>query len=135
MIEQFSTINNGVGGVFIGDQSIVGLGCTVIGPVHIGNHVMLAQHIVVSGLNHGYERIDIPSSEQKTTTALITIMDEVWIGANCVITAGVTIGKHAVIGAGSIVTKDIPPYTVAVGNPAKVVKQYNFDSGQWEKTQ
>jgi acetyltransferase-like isoleucine patch superfamily enzyme len=50
-----------------------------------------------------------------------------------VITAGVTIGKHSVIGAGSVVTRDIPPYSVAVGNPAKVIKQYNFTTQTWEK--
>lgn len=133
LIEEFSTINNGVGDVAIGHQSIIGIGCTVIGPVEIGDHVMLAQNIVVSGLNHGYERVDIPPSEQKTVTKKIIIKDNVWIGANCVITAGVTIGKHAVIGAGSIVTKDIPDYSVSVGNPSKVVKLYNFETNIWEK--
>jgi acetyltransferase-like isoleucine patch superfamily enzyme len=134
LIEDFSTINNGVGDVYIGNKSIIGIGCTVIGPVAIGDHVMLAQNIVISGLNHGYERVDIPPSEQKTVTKKITVMDNVWIGANCVITAGVTIGKHAVIGAGSIVTKDVPGYSVSVGNPAKVVKLYNFENNTWEKT-
>jgi len=133
LIEDSSTINNGVGDVFIGNKSIIGLGCTVIGPVEIGNNVMLAQNIVISGLNHGYELVDIPPSEQKTVTKKIVVMDDVWIGANCVITAGVTIGKHAVIGAGSIVTKDVPPFSVSVGNPAKVVKLYNFEINKWER--
>ncbi|KIO78776.1 acetyltransferase [Pedobacter lusitanus] len=132
IIEDFSTINNGVGAVLIGNRTIIGIGCTVIGPVKIGNHVMLAQNIVISGLNHGYELIDIPPSEQKTVTKDITIKDNVWIGANCVITAGVTIGRHAVIGAGSVVTKDVPDYSVAVGNPARVIKLYNFENKQWE---
>lgn len=133
LIEDFSTVNNGVGDVVIGEKTIIGIGCTVIGPVVIGNHVMLAQNIVISGLNHGYELIDIPPSEQQTVTKKITIRDEVWIGANCVITAGVTIGKHAIIGAGSVVTKDIPDYSVAVGNPARVIKVYNFENKIWEK--
>lgn len=133
LIESFSTINNGVGDVFIGHKSLIGIGCTVIGPVVIGNNVILAQNIVVSGLNHGYEIIDIPPCDQKTVTNLITINDDVWIGANCVVTAGVTIGKHAVIGAGSVVTKNVPPYSVSVGNPAKVVKLYNFENNKWER--
>jgi acetyltransferase-like isoleucine patch superfamily enzyme len=133
MIEEFSTINNGVGDVFIGKKSIIGIGCTIIGPVSIGDHVMLAQNIVISGLNHGYELINIPPSEQKTITKNIIINDNVWIGANCVITAGVTVGKHAIIGAGSIVTRDVPPYSVSVGNPAKVVKKYNFENNVWER--
>jgi acetyltransferase-like isoleucine patch superfamily enzyme len=133
LIESFSTINNGVGDVYIGNKSLIGIGCTVIGPVIIGNNVILAQNIVISGLNHGYELIDIPPSDQKTITNMITVMDDVWIGANCVVTAGVTIGKHAVIGAGSIVTKDVPQYSVSVGNPAKVVKLYNFETNKWER--
>jgi acetyltransferase-like isoleucine patch superfamily enzyme len=133
IVEDFSTINNGVGEVRIGERSIIGIGCTVIGPVEIGSQVMLAQNIVISGLNHGYEIIELSPAEQKVITKKITIADEVWIGANCVITAGVTIGKHSVIGAGSVVTKDIPEYSVAVGNPARVVKKYNNLSKTWEK--
>ena len=132
-IESFASVNNGVGDVKIGDRTIIGLGNVIIGPVEIGNDTMLAQNIVVSGLNHGYEDISLPPSVQKVTTAKITISDSVWIGANSVITAGVTIGKHSVIGAGSVVTKNVPEYSVAVGNPARVIKRYNFDSGQWEK--
>lgn len=133
MIEAFSTINNGVGDVMIGNNTIIGIGNVIIGPVVIGDNVMLAQNIVVSGLNHGYEDITIPPKEQKVSTKLITISDNVWIGANCVITAGVTIGKHSVIGAGSIVTKNIPDYVVAAGNPARILKRYNFETSNWEK--
>ncbi len=133
LIEDFSTVNNGVGDVFIGDESIIGLGCTIIGPVSIGNKVMLAQNIVVSGLNHGYEQVDIYPSEQRTLTKNITIKDGAWIGANSVLTAGITIGRHAIIGAGSVVTKSVPDYSVSVGNPAKTIKKYNFDQNIWEK--
>lgn len=132
-IEAFSTINNGVGDVEIGDNTLIGISNVIIGPTQIGNNVMLAQNIVVSGLNHGYEDINIPPKEQKVTTKQIKISDNVWIGANCVITAGVTIGVHSVIGAGSIVTKDIPDYVVAAGNPAKILKKYNFETGNWER--
>lgn len=133
VIEDFSTINNGVGDVLIGDRTIIGIGNVIIGPVKIGNDVMFAQNIVASGLNHGYEDINLPPSIQKVNTAQITIGDSVWIGANCTLTAGITIGKHAVIGGGSVVTKNIPDYSVAVGNPAKVIKKFNFDLNIWEK--
>ena len=133
IIEQFSTINNGVGDVIIGNKTIIGIGCTIIGPVLIGDNVMLAQNIVISGLNHGYEMIDIPPSEQKAITKQIIIQDNVWIGANCVVTAGVNIGKHSIIGAGSIVTKSVPDYCVALGNPAKIIKKYNFENSLWER--
>lgn len=135
VIEDFSTINNGVGDVFIGDRTIIGIGNVIIGPVTIGNDVMFAQNIVVSGLNHGYEDVNTPPSIQKVNTAPIVIGDNVWIGANSVITAGVKLGRHVVIGGGSVVTKNIPDYCVAVGNPAKVVKKYNFELNIWEKAQ
>ena len=132
-IEDFSVVNNGVGDVVIGHDTRIGLSNVVIGPVQIGDNVMFAQNVVLSGLNHGYEDINTPPSLQKVTTSKITICDEVWIGANAVITAGVRIGKHSIIGAGSVVTKDVPDHCIAVGNPARVVKKYNFTTENWEK--
>lgn len=132
-IEDFTTINNGVGDVIIGDRTRIGLGNTLIGPIKIGNDIMLAQNIVMSGLNHGYEDITKSIHNQPVTTAQITIEDEVWIAANSVVVAGVTIGKHAVVAAGSVVTKDVPPYSIVAGNPAKVIKEYNFETNKWER--
>jgi len=132
-IEDFSTINNGVGDVLIGERVRIGMSNVLIGPVTIGNDVMLAQNIVLSGLNHGYEDVNTVPHKQPVTKKKITLEDEVWIGANSVVVAGVTIGKHSVIAAGSVVTKNIPPYSVAVGNPARVIKQYNPQTGFWEK--
>ncbi|MCQ2222528.1 MAG: acyltransferase [Bacteroidaceae bacterium] len=122
IVESFSCVNNAVGDVLIGDCSRVGLNNTIIGPVCIGSHVNLAQGVVVSGLNHGFYDSSKRIDEQKVKTSQIVIEDDVWIGANCVITAGVHIGEHSVIGAGSVVTKDIPPHSLAVGSPAKVIK-------------
>lgn len=133
IIESFSVVNNGVGDVYIGNGSIVGMSCVIIGPVNIGNNVMLAQNIVISGLNHGYEDINIPPALQKVNCKIVNVSDDVWIGANSTITQGVNIGKHSVIGAGSVVTKDVPPYSVAVGNPARVIKKYDFDEQVWKK--
>ena len=132
-IEDFATVNNGAGPVYIGERSRIGLSCTVIGPVTIGNDIMLAQNIVLSGLNHSYEDITKPISLQKQTTAMISVEDEVWIGANAVIVAGVTIGRHSVIAAGSVVTKDVPPYSIVGGNPAKLLKSYNPETKIWER--
>ena len=132
-IEDFCTVNNGVGDVIIGDDSRVGLGSVIIGPVTIGNQVILAQNIVLSGLNHTYTDVTIPIRLQKVTTAPIIVEDEVWIGANVVVTAGVTIGKHSVVAGGAVVTKSIPPYSVAVGNPARVIKKYDFEKAEWVK--
>lgn len=132
-IEDFSTINNGVGDVLIGERTRIGLGNVLIGPVKIGNDVMFAQNVVLSGLNHSYEDISLPTSLQKVSTSQIVVEDEVWIGANVVITAGVTIGKHSVVAAGSVVVKDVPPYSVVVGNPGKILKKYDPEKGKWER--
>jgi acetyltransferase-like isoleucine patch superfamily enzyme len=132
-IEDFCTVNNGVGDVIIGENSRVGLGSVLIGPVKIGSQVILAQNVVLSGLNHSYTDVSLPIRLQKVITAPIIIEDEVWIGANAVLTAGVTIGKHSVVAGGAVVTKSIPPYCVAVGNPARVIKKYDFEKKEWVK--
>lgn len=133
VIESFSTINNMVGAVIIGNHSRIGLSNTVIGPVTIGNQVNLAQNIVISGLNHNYRDITQPISKQGVTTIPVTIEDNVWIGANAVILAGITIGKHAVVAAGTVVTCNVPPYSVCAGNPGRIVRQYDFEQKTWIK--
>ncbi len=131
IIEDFCTINNGVGDVLIGDHTLIGMGNVIIGPIQIGNDVIFAQNIVASALNHEYRNVTMPIHEQKILTAPIIIENDCWIAANAVITSGITIGKHSVIAAGAVVTKNIPPYSVAVGNPAKVIKQFNFEKNEW----
>ncbi len=132
-IEDFCTINNGVGKIQIGNKTRIGISSVLIGPVTIGDDVRLAQNVVVTGLNHNYEDVSIPISEQGVTTEQIYIGDETWIGANAVILPGVFIGKHCIIAAGSVVTKNIPSNSVAAGNPARIIKQYNSDTEKWEK--
>lgn len=133
IIEDFTCINNGMGDIIIGKNCMVGIGNVLTGPVTIGNNVILAQHVGVSGLNHGYTDINIPIRNQKCNVAEVRIEDDCWIGTNVVITSGVTIGKHSVVAGGSVVTKDVPSYSIVAGNPAKIIKQYNPDSEEWEK--
>lgn len=132
-IEDYATINNGIGDVFIGDNSRIGIGDVLIGPVSVGNHVIIAQNVVLSGMNHGYEDPDVPIRLQPCSTAEIVIEDDSWIGANATIMAGVRIGKHAVVAGGSVVTKDVAPYTIVAGNPAKPIKRYHPETKSWEK--
>ena len=133
IIEDYCVINNILGDVIIGDNSLIGLRCTVIGPVQIGNDVLLAQNIVLSGQNHGYEDVTISIREQKSITGKITIKDRAWIGANAVIVAGITVGTHSIVAAGSVVTKDVPDFCIVGGNPAKILKQYNSNTKEWER--
>lgn len=134
VVESFSTVNNMVGDIIIGSNSRIGLCNTIIGPVTIGDNVNLAQNITISGLNHNYQDPDKTIISQGVTTSPIAIEDDVWIGANSVILAGTRIGKHSVIGAGCIVHQNIPPYSIAVGNPSKIIKQYNPHTQEWENT-
>lgn len=134
VVEDFSCLNNAVGDLIIGEYTRIGLGNTIIGPATIGNHVNLAQNVTVTSLNHNYQDAGKRIDEQGVSTQPITIEDDVWVGANSVILPGVTLGKHCVVAAGSVVSRSIPPYSVCAGSPAKVVKQFNPESRTWEKT-
>ena len=123
VIESYCCINNAVGDVTIGDYTRIGIHCTVIGPVCIGHHVNLAQGITVTALNHNFADTNRRIDEQGISTKPVVIGDDVWIGANAVILPGVTIGRHVVVAAGAVVTKDVPDSCVVAGIPAKVVKK------------
>lgn len=107
--------------------------------VEIGNNVLIASKVFISDINHGNykegERFDLslPPEKQPLSSSPVRIGDYVWIGESVCILPGVTIGKHSIIGALSNVTKSIPAYSIAVGNPAKVIKQYNFKTQCWER--
>ena len=90
--------------------------------VEIGDHCMLANGCMVTDGNHRFDDPERPVPWQGFTSKGPTILgDNVWLGANVVVTSGVTIGRRSVIGANSVVTTDIPEYSIAVGSPARVV--------------
>ncbi len=130
-IEDRCVLNNGMGDICIGSRTLIGISDVIIGPVQIGDDCILAQHVVLSGLDHGYRDPDIPPVKQPCLAAPIVIEDACWIGANAVIAKGVRLGRHSVVGAGSVVTRDVPAYCVAAGNPAKIIKQYDPAKEQW----
>lgn len=123
VIEDFACVNNAVGDVCIGHHTRIGLHNTIIGPVSIGSHVNLAQGVVVTALNHNFALPSLPIDQQGITTHAVVIEDDVWIGANAVVLPGVTVGRHSVVAAGAVVSKDVPPCTVVGGIPARVLKK------------
>lgn len=133
VVEDYATVNNMVGDIEIGDNTRIGIGNVIIGPVSVGNNVNLAQNVTVSGLDHNYEDVNYSISSQGVSTSQIVIEDDVWVGANSVITKGIRIGSHSVVAACSLVNKDVPPFSIVGGNPARLLKQYSKESGKWER--
>lgn len=131
------------GHIEIGDGAEIGMFSRVAsqGNVIIGNNVFSGPHIFIADYNHEYRNPDEPIKIQgnlvKSTPQFerggVRIGDDTWIGTNVVIAGTVEIGNHCVIGANSVVTHDIPDYSVAAGIPCKVIKQYNTETKQWEK--
>ena len=113
--------------ISIGKNSSINEGVFLhaLGGIEIGNGVRIAPQTTIHTYEHGFSDATKPIYLQDYLVAKVVIEDEVWIGASVNINKGVTIGKGAVIGGGAVVTKDIPPYAVAVGNPAKVIKYRN----------
>lgn len=107
--------------------------------VEIGNYVLIASRVFISDINHGNYKVgekfdlSIPPEKQLLSSTPVQIGDYVWIGESACVLPGVKIGEHSIIGALSNVTKSIPPYSIAVGNPAKVIKKYNFETQSWER--
>ncbi|SEM71310.1 Acetyltransferase (isoleucine patch superfamily) [Mucilaginibacter gossypiicola] len=102
--------------------------------ITIGKNVLIADKVYISDNLHSYDDISLPVSKQPIKQLkAVNIGDGTWLGENvCVI--GSSIGKGCVIGANSVVTKDIPDYCVAVGSPARIIKKYDAKSGTWLKT-
>ncbi|MBP2448100.1 acyltransferase [Rhizobium leguminosarum] len=110
------------GDVILGDDCSINPFACVSGKVTCGNGVRIASHASIVGFNHGFDDLDRPIHRQGIISLGIVIGDDVWIGANCVILDGVTIGNGAVIAAGAVVTQDIPALSIAGGVPARVLR-------------
>ncbi|MDO4465983.1 MAG: acyltransferase [Bacillota bacterium] len=108
----------------LGDNSGIGVNAIISSHVEIGNDVMMGPDCMIFTSNHGMDRLDIPMWKQPHTSPKpVVIGNDVWIGARVIILPGVHIGDGCVIGAGSVVTKDVEPYSIVGGNPAKVLKK------------
>ncbi|AFL83570.1 acetyltransferase (isoleucine patch superfamily) [Belliella baltica DSM 15883] len=111
-------------GLKVGNNSSIGpysyIGCS--GYIEIGDNVMMSPRVSIYSENHNFEDVDKSMIEQGVTRSFVKIENDCWIAANSIILAGVTVGKGSIVAAGSVVTKDVPPFSIVGGNPAKIIK-------------
>lgn len=122
--------------IIIGRNTWLGKNCSIaaINKVIVGNNVLFAGYVHITDHSHGYEDINRPIKNQKLISkGPVIIEDDCWLGFSCEILSGVHIGKHSIVAARAVVTKDVPAYCIVAGNPARIVKQYNFKTEQWER--
>jgi len=117
--------------VEIGDRCLIGKGSGIVGhfSIIIGDDVWTGHHVYITDQNHGYTDLTRPISQQSQPERPVVIGNGSWLGHGTIVLPGVTIGDHVVIGANSVVTRDIPSFSVAVGSPAKVVRKYEEGVG------
>jgi len=114
--------------VHIGSHNIIGARTSII----LEDNVLIGPHVMIGDHSHRYENIEVPVKMQETTEGgPVRIERDSWIGANVFILPNVTVGRHSVVGANSVVNRDISPYSVAVGAPARVIKKYDFNLKEW----
>jgi len=118
--------------ITIGSHSLIGKGSAIVGHerIVIGDDVFTGHHVYVTDANHGYEDPDTPIGRQFAPSRPVVIGDGSWLGHGTIVLPGASIGRHVVVGAGSVVTGDIPDLCVAVGNPARVIRRY-VDGRGW----
>lgn len=121
--------------IVIGNNVLIGpycsLGCS--NEIVIEDDVLLAPHVHITDRNHTSEDISLPIRKQSAVSpGPVRIKSEAWLGYGCQIMPNVTIGKHSIVAAGAIVTRDVPDYSLVAGIPAKIIKQYNLETKQWE---
>ncbi|MFM8311556.1 MAG: acyltransferase [Ilumatobacteraceae bacterium] len=112
--------------VSIGDRCLIGKGSGIVGhfAIEIGDDVWTGHHVYITDQNHGYEDVTRPISVQSQPERPVRIAAGAWIGHGTVVLPGATIGRNAVVGANSVVTGEIPDFSVAVGAPARVIRRY-----------
>ena len=119
----------------IGEGSIIGNFNHIYatGEIEIGKKVLTADKVFISDNLHNYEDINIPIMDQGIKQlSKVSIGDGAWLGENvCIV--GANVGRNSIIGANSVVTKDIPDFCIAVGSPARVIKKFNLESKKWER--
>jgi maltose O-acetyltransferase len=112
----------------IGNFSELGSNCIIQSNTFIGDYVIMGPDVKIYTKNHGHQDLSTPMSLQPVISEIVKIGNDVWLGANVIITPGVEIGNHVIVAAGAVVTKDIPDYALVGGIPAKIIKYRNSNS-------
>lgn len=121
--------------VRIGDRCLIGRGSGIVGhlSIDIGDDVWTGHYVYITDQNHGYERVDVPISEQTQPERPVSIGDGSWLGHGTIVLPGARIGRHVVVAANSVVTGELPDFCVAAGSPAKVIRHYD-GAGNWPRS-
>jgi acetyltransferase-like isoleucine patch superfamily enzyme len=117
--------------VTIGDRCLIGKGSGIVGhlSIEIGDDVWTGQHVYITDQNHGYENLDLPIGRQSMPEQPVVVGDGSWLGFGTVVLPGARIGRHVVVGANSVVGGELPDFCVAVGAPARVIRQHRPGEG------
>jgi acetyltransferase-like isoleucine patch superfamily enzyme len=113
------------GRIELGVNSLANVSTVLLGhgDLTIGENVLIGPHTTIVAANHSFDDRDVPIASQTISAEGIEIHDNVWIGSNCVVLDGVTIGEGAIIAAGSVVTDSVPEYTIVAGVPAREIRE------------
>lgn len=125
MVQDGALLNASEGYVHVGDRTWIGPFCVIYGNggVRIGRDVMIAAQSCITSVGHRHDELHIPMMAQGIEVGPVTIEDDVWIGMNCTILPGVTIGRGAIVAAGAVVRSNVAPYTIVGGVPARQIAQ------------
>jgi maltose O-acetyltransferase len=124
-IERKAKFGSGIN-LSIGDNSGIGVNCVVPSDINVGNNVMMGPNCYILHANHEIDRTDIPMIDQGYSSIKQTIIeDDVWIGRQVLFTPGRIVKKGSIVGAGCILTKDFPEYSIIGGNPSKLIRKRN----------
>ena len=126
--------SGGAPALVIGDRTLVGRFChiTAVDRIEIGRGVLFGEGVLVADHDHGFEDLETAPSDQPLPPGRpVVIGDHCWLGNHAAILAGVTLGKHVIVGANATVTRDVPDYTVVAGAPARAVSRYDVVKQAW----
>jgi len=122
--------------VTVGDDTYIGAGCEIVSVsgVHIGNGCTISDHVYINDSSHSFDPRDgLLMDRPLNTKGPISIGDGSFLGRNATVLPGVQIGRHCVVGAGSVVTRSAPDYSMVTGNPARIVARFNAETGHWDR--